>query len=82
MNVKGDMVNAVADPAIGVENTADQTIKIFLRDGTVFDLGTKNRLQSVANTGGDAGGGNATMTYNYRNFNKLTVTHPQDPMGF
>jgi hypothetical protein len=82
MNVKGDMVNAVADPAVGVENTADQVIKIFLRDGTVFDLGSKNRLQSVANTGGDAGGGNATMTYNYRNFNKLTITHPQDPMGF
>ena len=41
-----------------------------LRNHT-FDLGTKNRLQSVTWNGVDTGGTNATITYSYRNFNKL-----------
>jgi hypothetical protein len=62
-------------------NTAEETIMIKLHDGTVFDLGPKNRLSSVNYTGGDAGGGSATMTYSYSTFNALTVTHPKDPAG-
>jgi hypothetical protein len=60
-------------------NTSEETIVVKLHDGTVFDLGRKNRLASVNYGGGDAGGGNATMTYSYTTFNDLTVTHPQDP---
>jgi hypothetical protein len=48
----------------------------MLRDGSRFDLGTKNRLSSVNYTGGDAGGGNATTTYSFSTYNDLTVTAP------
>lgn len=68
----GDMVNAL-DTATNVTN---QTIYIKLSDGTIFDLGTKNKLQSVSETGGDATGGNVTLTYTYSNFNFLTITSP------
>jgi hypothetical protein len=39
-----------------------------------IDLGTKNKLTSVNYTGGDTGGGNATVTYSYQTFNFLKVT--------
>jgi len=44
-----------------------------MRCGYAFDLGKKNRLSSVSYGGGDAGGGNATTTYSYTNFNDLDV---------
>jgi hypothetical protein len=77
----GDYVNALeqGDPDLyGVtrtsgNNTVDETIKLILNNGYTFDLGTKNRLSSVNFAGGDAGGGNATMTFSYSNFNDLTV---------
>ena len=50
------------------------SILILLEDGSRFDLGTKNRLSSVTYGGGDASGGNATITYSYTNFNELTVS--------
>jgi hypothetical protein len=82
----GDFVNAYeeGDPANDGtnnqgNNTPEETIIMVLRDGTVFDLGSKNRLSSITYGGGDAGGGNATITYSYSTFNDLTVTHPEDP---
>ena len=39
----------------------------------LFDLGDKNTLTSVNYTGGDAGGGNATITYSFRNFNNFKI---------
>lgn len=60
-------------------NTANEAIRICLHDGTVIDLGNKNRLSSVNYGGGDAGGGNATVTYSYSTFNALNVLHPADP---
>jgi len=39
-----------------------------------FTLGTANRLTGVQFGGGDAGGGNATVTYSYVNYNSLVVT--------
>ena len=57
-------------------NTPNETIYIALEDGTRLDLGTKNRLSSVSYGGGDAGGGNATMTFSYTTFNDLKVTPP------
>jgi hypothetical protein len=53
-----------------------ETIKIATCDGMVLDLGAKNKLLSTSFSGGDASGGNATITYNYRNFNTLTYTSP------
>tara|TARA_B100000519_G_scaffold156492_1_gene137881 strand:- start:705 stop:1817 length:1113 start_codon:yes stop_codon:yes gene_type:complete len=39
-----------------------------------FDLGAKNTLSSVTWNGLSTDGTNATVTYSYRNFNKLSVT--------
>lgn len=39
-----------------------------------IDLGSKNKLTSVNYTGGDTGGGNASVTYSYQTFNKFLVT--------
>ena len=71
----GDLVNAAADPAGGT-NLTDQRIYITLDDGTIFDLGTANKLSSITQTGGDATGGNSVTTYNYSNFNDLIVRSP------
>ena len=38
-----------------------------------FNLGTANRLTGVQFGGGDAGGGNATTTYSFVNYNSLSV---------
>lgn len=70
---ESDRVNA--DPNKD-RNTVDETIKIVLLDGTAFDLGNKNRLTSVNYTGGDAGGGNATITYSYLTYNYFMITDP------
>jgi hypothetical protein len=53
---------------------ANKALKIALCDGTVIDLGSKNKLTSVNYSGGDTGGGNATITYSYQTFNKLVVS--------
>lgn len=81
ISVSGDRVNAYeeGDPTFNNtvnegNNTREETIVIELHDGTKFDLGTKNRLSSVTYGGGDAGGGNSTMTFSYSTFNDLTVT--------
>ena len=78
---KGDQVTAK-----GYEkNLSDQPIYLsFKNDSTTggsttagkylrIDLGNKNKLTSVNYTGGDAGGGNATMTYSYQGFNYFKV---------
>ena len=54
-------------------NTQNELIFLFLRQGYAWDLGSKNRLSSVSYGGGDAGGGNVTCTYSYTNFNDLDV---------
>jgi hypothetical protein len=54
-------------------NTKNELIFLFLRQGYGWDLGSKNRLSSVSYGGGDAGGGNVTCTYSYTNFNDLDV---------
>ena len=59
-------------------NLAYQPVKIVLcgsgeSDKLTIDLGTKNKLTSVNYTGGDTGGGNATITYSYQTFNKFQM---------
>ena len=61
------------------DNIQDETIRIQLRDGTIFDLGTKNKLSSVSYGGGDATGGNVSCSYSFQNFNVFSVIHPRDP---
>jgi hypothetical protein len=83
ITTSGDFIGAyeTGDPALwnnpvtSGNNTGEETIFIALRAGYAFDLGTKNRLSSVSYGGGDAGGGNATTTYSYTNFNSLDVQH-------
>ena len=42
-------------------------------------MGNKNRLASVNYGGGDAGGGNVTVSYSFTTSNHMTVMHGADP---
>ena len=87
LSVSGDLINAFADgcqystdPCTGVvDNLTPETIRIATCEGTRIYLGENNKLASVNYGGGDAGGGNVTVTYSYTTFNDFTVIHPQDP---
>lgn len=57
-------------------NLTNQAIKIVLCDGTTIDLGNRCKLTSVGFSGGDTGGGNATLSYSYQTYNDFTVTGP------
>ena len=64
---------------VGVSGTnfnlgAGEQITIADSAGTRLDLGNKNKLTSVSYSGGDTGGGNATVTFSYSTFNDLTVS--------
>ena len=61
------------------KNLKDHSIQIVLDDSTVFQLGKKNKLTSISYGGGDAGGGNATITYSFTNSNDFVVLHSGDP---
>ena len=65
----GDLVS-VSGNAPNLQNRG-----IVIKDtaGTVINCGTKNKLTSVSYSGGDTGGGNATITYSYSTFNDLRV---------
>ena len=62
--------------------TSDQVIIIVLNaidtstgtgsTGYEINLGSKNRLTGVSLSGGDAGGGNSTVTYSFTTYNELT----------
>ena len=58
-------------------NLSDNDILIKDTAGTEINLGSagagKNKLSSVSYSGADTGGGNATITYSFSNFNVLTV---------
>ena len=73
----GDNVNAVETARTNLSN---HEICIVLADSTVIHLGKKNKLASITYGGGDAGGGNATITYNFSNFNDMVVLHSGDPI--
>ena len=60
-------------------NTREETNLLTLENATGFDLGTKNRLASVSYGGGDATGGNVSITYSFTNFNDLDVLSSGDP---
>ena len=87
ISLSGDMINAFSDgcqtssdPCTGiVDNLVAEKIRIATCEGTRIYLGTQNKLASVNYGGGDAGGGNVTVTYSYSTFNDFTVIHPQDP---
>ena len=69
MATSGDLIN-VSGSAPNLQN---RTIIVKDTAGTVLNLGTANKLSSVSYSGGDTGGGNATVTFSFSNFNTLTV---------
>ncbi len=75
---QGDLIDAISTEPIACQrfnNTVDQQIILCLCEGLNINLGQRNRLQSIDVGGGEAGGDNMTITYNYSNFNDLTITH-------
>jgi len=74
----GDNVQALEDE----DNLSEEIIKIMLTNGVIIDLGTKNKLSTISETGGDTSGGNRTVSYTYSNFNSYRATMPvTDPAG-
>ena len=69
MATSGDLVTVSGDGT----NLSNNAITIKDDAGTILTLGTKNKLSSVSYSGGDTGGGNATVTYSFSNFNDLLV---------
>lgn len=79
LSLSGDIIDATSDAPRGTGY--DREIVVYLDANSSsasgqykFDLGTACRLTSVNYTGGDTGGGNATVTYSYTVFNKFSVT--------
>lgn len=73
---QGDLVDAVSEIDCGPDNTAQSnTIIIRTCDGLQVDLGSTNRLTGIEAGGGEAGGDNMTLTYNYSSFNVFNVSH-------
>jgi hypothetical protein len=79
----GDAVDAsdfsalAADCGTVYRNLQDKTIEVIIcgSGGELsIGLGDKNKLTSVNYSGGDTGGGNASVTYSYQTFNKLVIT--------
>lgn len=68
--------------AAASSNLTNKEIKVMVCDSNnadgsvdyVVDLGAKNKLTSVNYTGGDTGGGNATITYSFQTFNEFKVS--------
>lgn len=76
ITAQGDLVDASSALDCGPDNTQESnTIIIRTCDGMQVDLGDANRLVSTQTGGGDAGGGNMTITYNYSSFNVFNVSH-------
>lgn len=73
---QGDLVDATSEMDCGPDNTTESnTIIIRTCDGLQVDLGSANRLTGVEQGGGEAGGDNMTLTYNYSSFNVFNVSH-------
>lgn len=69
MELQGDLISA--NPT--GDTSQDKALSFSWDTGLTLDLGGKNRLLSVTSQGGDTGGGNRMTTYNYRNYNTLTI---------
>jgi len=78
ISAEGDQVGATESNASCANPKAlvDREIKLTLCDGMILDLGTKNKLNSVSQSGGDAGGDNVTYTFSYINYSELEYTKP------
>lgn len=76
ITAQGDLVDATSAIDCGPSNTVDNnTIIVRTCDGLQVDLGDTNRLTSIEVAGGEAGGDDMTVTYNYSSFNAFYVSH-------
>ena len=83
----GDMISATENGILttgtgcgdDAGNLSERSIRIATCEGTRIYLGKKNKLSSVNYGGGDAGGGNVTVSYTYTTFNDFTVMSEVDP---
>lgn len=84
----GDLVSATEGGILTTDTTSctgdlgnlsNNTIRIALCEGLRLYMGTRNKLSSVNHSGGDAGGGNMTVSYTYTTFNDFTIMHSSDP---
>jgi len=73
----GDNIDAAEE----AQNLSNHSIQIVMDDSTVIQLGNKNKTTSVSYGGGDAGGGNATITYSMTNSNDFVILHSGDPLA-
>jgi len=55
------------------DNLTNETIILKTNSGLALDLGTSNKLSDISYGGGDTGGANVTITYNFTNQNKLDI---------
>ena len=77
---KGDLVSATeAGVLASGSNLADRAIIVRTEEGTIVDLGGKNKLSRVSYSGGETGGSNVSVTFSYITFNDLIVAHARDP---
>jgi len=82
--IDGDFIDLKEDESQGCSGTETSTVKNFPikfvicgEDGSSsfsVDLGNKNKLNSISYGGGEAGGGNLTITYSFTTDNTLTTT--------
>lgn len=65
----------------GLHKSLDfHTIKIVMCDGTIFDLGSRNKLSSVAYNG-DTSASNTLITYSFTTSNNFTFTGNRGSLG-
>jgi hypothetical protein len=72
---QGDLVDATAGVDCGPDETANNTIVVRTCEGLQVDVGDANVLTTIDVGGGEAGGDNMTVTYNFSSFNVLNVSH-------
>ena len=72
---QGDLVDATSEIDCGPDQTANNTIIVRTCDGLQVDVGDSNVLTTVDMGGGEAGGDNMTVTYNFSSFNVLNISH-------
>ena len=72
---QGDLIDATSEVDCGPDSTAQNTIIVRTCDGMQVDAGDSNVLTTVDVGGGEAGGDNMTVTYNFSSFNALNISH-------
>lgn len=75
ITAEGDLVEALSD---STSNLSNELIRIVTDEGLTINLGTECKLLSTDFGGGDAGGGNDSVTYTYQTFNVFSISHTNE----